>query len=171
MKHTENNADKIIVDAYNEYYRSVLQYTTSRICHKYEAEDLTQEVFLRLLGCKHMIRQESVKYFIFTIARNIVTDYIRKYYKNRELHSYLYETGTVGSTESEELIIVRDVLRLENNKLNTFPTQRKMIYALNRYREKSVPEISRQLNLSRRTVENHLLLGRKAMRTYLTKYA
>ena len=38
-------------------------------------------IFLTDLDYKQMLRPDTVKYFLFTIARNIVTDYIRRYYK------------------------------------------------------------------------------------------
>jgi DNA-directed RNA polymerase specialized sigma24 family protein len=38
---------------------------------------------------------------------------------------------------------------------------------MNRFEDKSVTDISEELNLSRRTVENHLFISRKEVREYL----
>ena len=64
-------------------------YITYRITHRYEAEDLTQDIFVRLLDYKQMLRPDTVKSFLVTIARNIVIDYIRRYYKKQEIDSYI----------------------------------------------------------------------------------
>ena len=80
METTANTSDNIITRSYEEYYQVILTYITYRITHRYEAEDLTQDVFVRLLDYKQMLRPDTVKYFLFTIARNIVIDYIRRYY-------------------------------------------------------------------------------------------
>ena len=72
------------------YKRQILTYITYRITHRYEAEDLTQDVGVRLLDYKQMLRPDTVKYFLFTIARKIVIDYIRRYYKKQEIDSYIY---------------------------------------------------------------------------------
>ncbi len=90
MDTTTNTSDNIITRSYEEYYQEILSYITYRITHRYEAEDLTQDVFVRLLDYKQMLRPDTVKYFLFTIARNIVTDYIRRYYKKQEIDSYMY---------------------------------------------------------------------------------
>ena len=42
-----------------------------------------------------------------------------------------------------------------------------LLYAMNRFEGKSSETIAEELNLSRRTVENHLFLSRKEIRTYI----
>ena len=91
METTANTSDNIITRSYEEYYQVILTYITYRITHRYEAEDLAQDVFVRLLDYKQMLRPDTVKYFLFAIARNIVTDYIRRYYKKQEIDSYMYD--------------------------------------------------------------------------------
>lgn len=157
----------IITRSYTLYYKTILSYITYRISHRYEAEDLTHDVFLRLLDYKPMLQEATVKYFIFTIARNIVTDYLRRHYKRQEVTSYLYDMANRSTCEQEENFVANDLLVLEQTKLQTFAPQRKTVYILSRFEEKTTHEISRELQLSKRTVENHLLLGRKIMRAYI----
>lgn len=161
--------DDIITCSYHEYHRVILHYITFRITHRCEAEDLTQDVFLRLLDYKQMLRPDTVKYFLFTIARNIVTDYLRRYYKKLEVDSYLYDTMPSSTNETEEQIIANDLYRTEQRILLAFPAQRRTVYALSRYEDKNTEEIAGALNLSRRTVDYHLFLGRRDMRRYMKK--
>ena len=135
----------------------------------YEAEDLTQDVFIRLLDYKQMLRPDTVKYFLFTIARNIVTDYIRRYYKKQEIDSYMYDFAVTSSNETEETIIADDLASVEQRQLSTFPEQRRIVYALSRYEGKTSAEIAEEMQLSRRTVENHLFIGRREMREFFRK--
>lgn len=163
----ENHGSRcIITRSYENYYSTILSYITYKINHKYEAEDLAQDVFVRLLDYKPMLQESTVKYFLFTIARNIVIDYLRRYYKKQEITSYMYDTATYSTTESEDNIVVKDLQTLEQKKLLTFSPQRKKVYMLSRFEDKTSFEISEELQLSKRTVENHLLVGRKIMRAY-----
>ena len=169
MKTTTNTSDNIIVRSYEEYHQIILNYITYRITHRYEAEDLTQDVFVRLLDYKQMLRPDTVKYFLFTIARNIVTDYIRRYYKKQEVDGYMYDTMSVSTNETEEKIIGDDLMKMERKRLAAMPEQRRLIYTLSRFEDKSSPEIANDLNLSCRTVENHLFIGRREMREFFRK--
>ena len=163
METTANTSDNIITRSYEEYYQVIFTYITYRITHRYEAEDLTQDVFVRLLDYKQMLRPDTVKYFLFTIARNIVIDYIRRYYKKQEIDSYIYDTMSTSTNETEEKIIGDDLMTMERTRLAAMPEQRRLIYTLNRFENKTSPEIANELNLSCRTVENHLFLGRREM--------
>lgn len=169
MKTTTSTSDNIIVRSYEEYHQIILNYITYRITHRYEAEDLTQDVFVRLLDYKQMLRPDTVKYFLFTIARNIVTDYIRRYYKKQEVDGYMYDTMSVSTNETEEKIIGDDLMKMERKRLAVMPEQRRLIYTLSRFEDKSSPEIANDLNLSCRTVENHLFIGRREMREFFRK--
>ena len=166
METTAIISDNIITRSYEEYYQVILTYITYRITHRYEAEDLTQDVFVRLLDYKQMLRPDTVKYFLFTIARNIVIDYIRRYYKKQEIDSYLYDFTVTSSNDTEEKIIADDLMAMERTRLAAMPEQRRLIYTLNRFEDKSSPEIASELELSCRTVENHLFLGRRDMRDF-----
>lgn len=161
------HSSNVIAAAYTDYYQKVLVYIASRINRPQEAEDLTQDVFLRLLDYQPMIQCSTVKYFIFTIARNIVTDYIRHYYVHKQATVCLYDQVITYTNETEEALVTEDLAKMERRILENFPSKRKMIYGLSRYDEKSIEEIAEELQLSPRTVENHLFLGRKLMRTAL----
>ena len=169
MENQQNTtrSSNVIATAYTDYYQKVFAYIACRINRPQEAEDLAQDVFLRLLGYQQMIQSETVKYFIFTIARNIVTDYIRHYYVRQQAAICLYEQVITYSDETEEKLLTDHLVNMELRILEKFPSQRKKIYGLSRYDEKSVDEIAEALQLSPRTVENHLFLGRKLMRTAL----
>ena len=165
--HTNQLSTCIVTQAYREYYQTILSYITYKINHTYEAEDLAQDVFMRLLDYKPMLQESTIKYFIYTIARNIVIDYLRRHYKKQEITSYIYDMSVRFTNDPEENFLVKDLLSLEENKLQTFSPQRKRVYVLSRFEEKTANEISEELQLSKRTVENHLLLGRKIMRSYI----
>lgn len=169
METTTHITDQLITRSYEEYYSAILHYIACRITHRCEAEDLAQDVFVRLLDYKQMLRPDTIKYFLFTIARNIVTDYIRRYYRKQEISSYIYDTTVNSTNETEEAIIGNDLMSMEKKKLASMPEQRRLIYRLNRFAGKSSPEIALELNLSCRTVENHLFLGRREMRDFFKK--
>lgn len=167
MKDTPMTTTQLIAKSYADYHHSVYLYIYYKINSKEEAEDLSQDVFLRLIDYNQMLRPETVKFFIYTIARNLVTDYLRRHYKRQEMTSYIYDVVEYSSNETESGIIARDLLAHEKMKLSMLPQQRRKIYSMYRFGEKSILDISSNLNISRRTVENHLFISRKEIREYM----
>ena len=149
------------------YYPRIKGFINGLLQSQEEAEDLSQDVFLRLMEYKQMLRPDTVKFFIYTISRNLVNDYLRRFYKKQEISSYMYDHAETCTNDTESRIISDDLAALEQRKLSVLPTQRRKIYTMSRFEDKSIADISSELNLSHRTVENHLRIGRHEVREYI----
>ncbi len=158
----------LIAECYTEYHRSVFLYIYHRIGCLQDAEDLSQDVFLRLLDYEQIICKETLTSFIFTIARNILFSYLRHHQKAQEVSSYIYESSVAYTNNTEEQIIADDLRRCEMRRISQLPPQRRKIYIMSRFECKSAADISVELNISQRTVENHLFIGRKDVRGYMS---
>lgn len=154
---------------YNEYRNSIQTYIAYRIPYKYEAEDLTQDVFVRLLDYQQFINRKTIKSFLYTIARNIITDVLRRHYKKEEITSYLYDHIKTSNNDIEENVIANELLALVQTRISKLPTQRRLVYQLRYDRELSILEISNQMRLSNRTVENHLQFARNDIKYYVNE--
>jgi len=131
-----------------------------------DAEEIVQDVFLRLWNMRKEIRQEkTVRSLLFIISKN----YLIKSYYNR-INSQIFEDYVnyeeklrnedhVDSKIEYEEFLKR--IRLAMHKLSE--TQRKVI-ELSRFRQYSVQEVAEQLSLSEQTVRNQLSLGLKKLR-------
>ena len=103
----------------------------------------------------------------FFIAHNLVVDYLRRYYKKQEMSAYFYEYGVNITDDTESGVIANDLSAQEKLKLLQLSPQRRTVYIMSRFQGKTAPEISEELCLSRRTIENHLLASRKEIREYI----
>lgn len=160
----------LIEYSYKEYSKPLYIYIYKAVGDDYEAEDMVQNVFLKLIEYEGMLRYDTVRSFIFTIAKNLIMDYHRRHSIINEFnlyYSYIYEECSVEDTSTKT--VVNDILRIEKNIVSNLPRQRRKVYELVRYEEKHVSEISLEMNLSIKTVENHLLSGRRYVRECLSK--
>lgn len=160
-------SDRLITEYYEEYRQSVFFYICRRIENRSDAEDLIQDAFLRLLEYRMMIRRDTLKYFLFTIVRNLLNDYLRRYYKRQEIDRYLYDTLPVTTVEPESRMVADEIRKLECRRVSALSGQRRKVYVLSRFYDKSVLDISKDLNLSYRTVENHLFISRREVRDFI----
>ena len=167
MENRMKLSDRLITEYYEEYRQSVFFYICRRIENRSDAEDLTQDAFLRLLEYRMMIRRDTLKYFLFTIVRNLLNDYLRRYYKRQEIDRYLYDTLPVTTVEPESRMVADELRRLESRRVSALPEQRRKVYIMSRFQDKSADDIAEELNLSKRTVENHLFISRKEVREFI----
>lgn len=167
MENIDMSSVQLITDSYQNYHRSVYLYILYKIGKDEDAKDLAQDVFLRLMDYKQMLRPETIKYFIFSICRNLVIDYLRRHYKMQEITSYFLDQLPTFTNEVESQIIANDLSVCEQERVLRLPAQRRKIYVMSRFKHISSADISASLGLSVRTVENHLFISRKEIREYI----
>jgi len=74
-----NNLESRIVEIYNLYYLDVYRFLVCFSGNQNDAEDLTQEVFIRVLkSLTNFNSKYNLKTWIFSIAKHVAVDYYRK---------------------------------------------------------------------------------------------
>lgn len=169
MKKIVDEKMNLIGNAYKQYHEVTLAFVARRINDSLLAEDMVQDVFIRLVDNKDMLREKTIKSFIFTIAQNILIDYFRRRAKRIQIHSYLYDKKETEDNTIFDKLSVDNILKIEKDRISKLPKMRKEVYNLSRFEGLSSKEISERLNLNYRTVESHLFLGRKEIREYISK--
>lgn len=167
MKDLTHTSNELVARIFMDYRQSVFFYVYKKIGKKEDSEDLVQDAYLRLLEYRTMLRPDTVKYFLFTIVRNLVIDYFRRFYKRQEVVDFLQEFSQTKTMESDSPVIIKDLQKQEWNRVRLLPRQRRKIYVMNRFEGKNLSEIASELHLSQRTVENHLFISRKEVRMYM----
>jgi RNA polymerase sigma-70 factor, ECF subfamily len=72
---------------YTQFHKILTSYVVSHVNNQDDAEDIVQEVFIKIAANIHTLSdKDKLKSWIFTIARNSITDYYRKNAKNAEVH-------------------------------------------------------------------------------------
>lgn len=158
---------KLINDTYIVYHKSILLYINNRVNNMEISADLCQDVFLRIIEHADMLREKTIKSFMFTIAKNIIIDYNRHNSRYVDLKSYIYDIDhatTIYPTDTSA--IVSDLKRVEKNIIDKFPSVRRDIYCMYHHDGMTPMEISKALNMNRHIVYDHLFLGKKIVREH-----
>lgn len=164
-----NSTNVNIVDhLYRENYTRILNYISTRVKDAGRAEDLAQDVWVRVLtGAKELVEETAISY-LYTIARNLVNDYLRSYYVGRGAEAGLEECREEASdVTADSAVITIEIENLEIMRVERLPKQRRIIYRMCRFEGKSVHDIAEEMSLSTRTIENHLHIGRQEVRRYI----
>lgn len=158
----------LITDIYEKNREMLVGYVAKRINDYDEAEDMVQNAFVRLLDFQQMISEATIQSFVFTILHNLLIDYYRRHAKRLEMLSYVYDNMKQNDHISmDSQIYMKNLAETEIFRMNQLPPQRRIIYYKSRFEDKNTTVIAQELNLSVRTVDTHLLLGRRDVRNYL----
>ena len=106
---------QFLTETCTTYRPLVVRYIYRKLNGCMETEDLVQDAFLRLLEYRSMLRPETVRSFLYTIVRNLVTDYLRRHYKKQEVMACMCE-GLSASVEDMESAVMAKRLVLSGRK-------------------------------------------------------
>lgn len=167
MENNLHSSRQLIAEAYESLQGKVYGYLLYKVGREEEARDLTQDVFLHLMEYEQVLLPQTIRSFVFTITRNLLADYLRRYYKRQEVDAYLFDTLPTSSSETESVILAHDLQQCEHRAVLCLSPQRRKVYELSRYEEHSAKDIALALGVSLRTVESHLYASRQQVRDYL----
>ena len=95
-----------VATIYKQFHAQLLNYIRSKIKSKEDAEDILQNVFIRIsLAVSQLSEDEKLKNWIFTITRNAVIDYYRanaarkKVAISTTIEDNIFEEDTVDATK------------------------------------------------------------------------
>lgn len=114
---------------YDMYVKQVYRYVVYRVSNTTDAEDLTQEVFLRAWRSIKTYKPSQTPFlaWLYTIAHNLVVDWYRK--NGRVQTVYIDDPQRLGSDEPSaepEMAVDGDVLRRAMGKLP--PDQQRVLH-------------------------------------------
>ena len=136
-----------------------------------ESEEIVQEVFYKVWLNYASIKPELpfIPYLI-RIAKNILINRSKRKLVESAYIQTLQSNDALQNRQTEEKVIFQETKKIVNKLVQQFPAKRKEIFILSRYRGFSNKEISEKLNISERTVENHINKGLKFLKEKLTVY-
>jgi RNA polymerase sigma-70 factor (family 1) len=161
--------------AFNELYKLHSKILLSNIRNLVKdsevAKEMLQDLYLKVWDNRENIDTEkSFKSFLFTVARNMVYDFFRKASMDRRVKLKLLTNAFEFYTHIEEALDFKERTQLLNTAVGMLPVQCRAVYKLNKLDGKSHQEISRQLDISISTVNNHMVKANKQVRAFVAHY-
>ena len=160
----------LITNYYSSRRDELLAFVSSRLGGSCEAEDIVQNVFLRLLTTDKMITEVTLHALVYTTARNLIIDYYRRHTVFEEYEHYIKGMCSEETT-TESVFSAREIVEQMERGLTRLPENYREVYRLHIYGGMKVGEISQQLGEGYKSIEHRLGTARKLMRQFLRKYA
>lgn len=160
----DRDAFRVLVDRHKG---SVFGLIRCKVDNRETAEDLAQEVFLKLYRSLPGFRGDAkLSTWLYRIAVNTVRDYVRAK-RRRPLTAVLdVIKDWLGdpSQQPEEQVLAREEQDTVTGLLRRLPEKYREALYLQHYRQLSVHEIAQLLELPARTVETRLYRGKSLLK-------
>ncbi len=142
-----------LAEIHRVYYRPVYRYVAYRISDQATAEDLTSEVFTRLLSAlrDQHAPQNTIRGWLFGVASRVVSDYYRR--RARAPETALLESLPGGGILPEEAVDRSLAVEALRRALAELPDEQQTVLALRFGAGLKIREVAEQIGKSEGAVK------------------
>lgn len=157
------NNETAFKQVFEYYYPKVKTFLEQFISDADEAMDLAQNIFIKIwLQRSNLTEIRSFGAFLYTMTRNAAIDYGRTH----KIKIPLTEVELKGKDdyETESEFYAKEVEAQVAHMIRKMPQKRRRVFIMSRLEGRSYTEIAYIMNISKKTVENHINLALKELR-------
>ena len=158
---------QLITNYYITHRDELLAFASSRLGDSRLAEDIVQDVFLRILLCSNPIMEATLPALAYTIARHLVNDYYRRHTCRTDYAHQLKAHAPSEEDSAESVLSIREITEFLERGLLRVPEKCRELYRMHIYDGMQVSDISQQTGENYKSVEYRLGIARKEIRKYL----
>ncbi len=150
--------DKSAMDElFHFYYHRLFHFSKSILKIENEIDDILQDVFVKIwLNRTKIDNAETFNAFIYTITKNEVLNLIRSNLRNQSFRNELYTRAVAEEYQTPNEIEYTEIKAGIDKIVANLPPKRQQVFILSRTESLSNKEIAQQLNISEKTVEDHI---------------
>ena len=163
MKKKDKRKQSEFLQMYEPIHENFVRFCQARARRVMNYEDLVSEATLKAYqNWDNIEKKESLKYFLFTTARNLVLNTVRK---KQELSLDAVTTEYVGSNNNGEKDMEIEFLYQQLEKLSDVKKEALILFEINGF---SIKEIAQIQGVSEGAVKVNLSRGRKELQLLMT---
>lgn len=164
-----SQAIRFDASSFRDYDRQLHRYLIRRLAQRQDAEDLAQEVYLRLLRIDGAKRVHKPVAYIFGIASHVVADFRSESRQGHErLHERLDDRDDFPDDRASSPDEMEERLNLQQQIERAFkrlPRTHALVLIAHKHRGLSYEEVAAELGLSVHTVEKYITQAKAQIRT------
>lgn len=154
-------------------YKNRLIYFAMRFLKSREyAEDVFQDAFTVVWQSRRFINPDaSFSSYLNTIMRNRILNQLRNAANEEKLKESILSQALDYTEDTKREVMLNDLKSLISHALQQLTPRQREIFEMSREAQLSHKEIADKLGISVNTVQEHISISLKLIRTYLIKYS
>lgn len=159
-------------ELYAAYKNRLLYFAMKFVKSRDFAEDIFQDAFTIIWQSRRFINPDaSFSSYLYTIVRNRILNQIRDVDKENALKEQILSQAIDYTDDTKENILANDLREIINKALEKLTPRQREIFEMSREAQMSHKEIADALGISVNTVQEHISVSLRTIRTFLSKYA
>ena len=149
----QKNDEKAFGEIYDRYWEKLFAIAFHYSQQKSLAEEIVQDVFMTLWDRRDKVIIQSLSSYLATAAKFSVFASLKKELNRRKI---VQQLPSSSADFSESYIHARFLKNYINDQVKALPEQCRIVYTYSRDEQLSIAQIAERMQLSPKTVENHL---------------
>ena len=146
---------------FTRYFQGLFQYAGKYNLTTSMVEEVVADVFVNLWLKRKELQIHQIKPYLFQSARNTALNFIKKSYQPHFPIDDLNEEFSDKQWDADVEILFSETQKELNKLVDQLPDQQRDVFRMRRVHGYSLEEISDILNISSKTVSNHLTQATK----------
>lgn len=156
---------------FREQYPKLCAFANTFLKDIQASEDVVHDILFKLWENRETIKIEiSIEAYLYRAVRNKALNVIRHIEVKEQYKSHNEEMINEASLQDSDSMESSELDLKIQESIESMPTKRKEIFKLSRFEGLKYADISKQLNISVKTVENQMSSALKYLRTELTGF-
>ena len=172
-KHTEqpNIWDQRAFGAlYDRFRPKVYTYALKITGSAETAEDIAQEVFLKIWQYQGFEKVDNVDAYLRVVTRNLALKWLRRNILERKVSREMRDYWNEADISTEQTVNLKETQAAIDRAVALLPPQRRLVFQLCKNERLKYGEVADRTKLSRFTVKTHMQLALRFLRDYMAKY-
>ncbi|ETN96100.1 RNA polymerase sigma-70 factor [Zhouia amylolytica] len=161
---------------YRLYYERLLYVANSYLNNKEDSEEIINDVFVKLWKRKNKLSiKSSLNAYLYRMTKNFCLDHLRKHKKRLsktdntlQLEAFVHFEALSDTASTK--FIEEELGQQIQLAIAALPEKCREVFTKSKVQGLRYKEISEELDISIKTVENHMSKALKHMRLYLREY-
>lgn len=160
-----NGDESALTELYNKFWQLLFMSSYNVIKDKELCEDIIQDIFMNIWHNREKLEIHiSLKGYMYACARYQVFNHLKK--NKDKVHVELFDDleKRFQHTTPETELMHEELVQQINLIIETLPDKCRIVYKLSREEQLSHKEIAERLDISTKTVENHITKALQVIR-------
>lgn len=151
---------------YQNYWEDVLDSIYKRVKDEEVAQDITQEIFISLWENREkLVIEGNLRAYLQGAVKFRVINYFKSaIVKDRHKEDLQLLIGEEMELSAENKLIMKDLNKEIDAAISALPEKMRQVFLMSRRQEKTIREISVELDLSAQTVKNQISAALKVLK-------